>query len=290
MRLTPDEQALLPTDEDVAFYREHGWYISKKILPDDLIAEAIVGSERHFSGDRDATLPISDGFMDWKQGDGDGVRNCEYVTLQNRQIRKLIEYPLLGATAARLAGSRQIRLFDDQLIFKPPSTNGTSSVVGWHTDRAYWMTCTSTKMLTAWIPFHDCPAEMGPLLVIDRSHKWADTSSTRTFNNKDLGELEQKLSAEHGSVKKVPIILQRGQVSFHNCLSIHASDVNRSQSRRLSLALHMQDDDNRYRQYLNDKGVLWQIANDRICRQTSDGMPDYTDPQVFPVLWSDDCE
>lgn len=24
--------ALLPTEEDVAFYEEHGWYISKKVL------------------------------------------------------------------------------------------------------------------------------------------------------------------------------------------------------------------------------------------------------------------
>jgi hypothetical protein len=288
MKLNADEQALLPTDEDVAFYREHGWYVSKTILPDDLIDEAILGSERHFAGDRDARLPVEDGYMDWKPGDGDGVRNCEYVALQNRRIRRLIEYPLLGAIAARLAGSRAVRLFDDQLIFKPPTTNGTSSVVGWHTDRAYWLTCTSERMLTAWIPFHDCPAEMGPLLVIDGSHKWADTSSTRTFNKKELGDLERKLSAEHGPITKVPIILQRGQVSFHNCLTIHASDVNRSRSPRLSLALHMQDDENRYRQFLNDKGVPWQIANDRMCRQTPDGNPDYTDPEIFPVLWSDD--
>ena len=99
--------------------------------------------------------------------------------------------------------------------------------------------------------------------------------------------MERRLSAEYGPVRRVPIILERGQVSFHNCLSIHASDVNVSKSPRLSLALHMQDDSNRYRVFLNDKGIPWQLANDRLCRSAPDGTPDYTDPAVFPTLWDE---
>jgi hypothetical protein len=287
VKLTPEQYELLPSADDVAFYREHGYYISQKILPHELIDQAVRGSERHFAGQRDIALPIRGGFADWKPGDSDGVRNCEYVALQNREIRRLIEYPLIGAIAARLAGTPAIRLFDDQLIQKPPTPHSTTSVVGWHTDRAYWMTCTSEEMLTAWIPFHDCPAEMGPLVIIDGSHKWKATGSTRTFNNQDLSELERRFSAEHGPIKRVPIILERGQVSFHNCLSIHASDVNVSKSPRLCLALHMQDDSNRYRVVLNDKGVPWQLANDRMCRTAPDGTPDYADPAVFPTLWDE---
>jgi hypothetical protein len=44
--LTPEEQALLPTPTDVAFYRQHGWYISKRLLTDEEIDTAITGSER----------------------------------------------------------------------------------------------------------------------------------------------------------------------------------------------------------------------------------------------------
>ena len=121
MKLTPEQHELLPSADDVAFYREHGYYISKKILPQELIDQAVHGSERHFAGQRDIPLPISGGFADWKPGDGDGVRNCEYVALQNREIRRLIEYPLIGAIAARLAGTPAIRLWDDQLIRKPPT-------------------------------------------------------------------------------------------------------------------------------------------------------------------------
>src|SRR5215204_5629831 len=100
MKLSVDEQRLLPSPENVAFYREHGWYISDKIIPDDVIEEAIHGSERHFAGERDVPLPLASGYSDWRPGDGNGVRNCEYVSLQNRQIRRLVERPLIGAIAA----------------------------------------------------------------------------------------------------------------------------------------------------------------------------------------------
>ena len=109
MKLTEAETRLLPTDADVAFYREHGWYVTPKILPPDLLDDAWRGVERHFAGERDVALPVSGGFADWKPGDGDGIRNCEYVTLQNHQIRRLSAFPLLGAIAARLAGTRAVR-------------------------------------------------------------------------------------------------------------------------------------------------------------------------------------
>jgi len=46
MILSHEERELLPSDDDIAFYRRHGWYVSKKILPDAVIDEAIRGSER----------------------------------------------------------------------------------------------------------------------------------------------------------------------------------------------------------------------------------------------------
>jgi hypothetical protein len=288
MILSPEERELLPSDDDVAFYRRHGWYVSKKILPDAVIDEAIRGSERYFAGERDAALPITGGYSDWRPGHGEGIRNCEYVALQNREIRRLVEYPLLGAVAARLSGSPVIRLFDDQLIFKPPDASDAASVVGWHTDRAYWLTCTSENMLTAWVPFHDCPEIMGPVAVVDGSHQWSGTNELRTFKENNLEHLETRFKETGAPFVKIPMALQKGQVSFHHCRAIHGSDVNRGSFPRLSLAIHMQDGANRFRVYRNEHGIPWRLVNDQLCRQSSDGTPDYTDPEVFPVLWSED--
>lgn len=286
MLLAPELEALLPTDEEVASYQEHGWFRSKKIIPDDAIEAAIRGAERHWAGERDWALPEGIKFADWKPSDGGAIRNSEYTALQNREIRALIALPIIGAIAARLASTPVIRLWDDQLISKPTSTGSSGPVVGWHTDRAYWMTCTSEEMLTAWIPLQDTPEEMGPVTYIDGSHLWPETEGLRTFNSQDMESLEGRFGgADTRSLRRV-MAMERGQVSFHHSRMIHGSDVNRGAVPRMSIALHMQDDSNRYRTFLNEDGVAWHITNDDLARKGPDGQPDYTDPAVFPVLWS----
>lgn len=280
---TAGEQAPLPSDRDVDLYRERGWYRSPRIVPDGLINTALLGVERHFSGERDWSLPTTSGFSDWKPGD-EGLRSAEVIALRNRQLRELVSFPLLASIAARLSGSQQIRYFADTLIYKPPEDPNSVSVVGWHTDRAYWQTCTSEDMLTAWIPFQDTPAEMGPVMYVEGSHRWQGTDSMRTFRAQDLSQL-QALFSEHLPIVKRPMTLQRGEVSFHHSRLLHGSEPNRSGAPRIALALHLQPMENRYRVHRNEQGVPWHIFNDDLARKLADGTPDYADPAVFPLLW-----
>jgi hypothetical protein len=161
-----------PDDDDVAFYAEHrwfyaehGWWISPKVLSDDFIDAAVDAAERFYRA-RDRTLPFEDGYSNWTDDDGlDVVRNNEFVSLQTYDLRAVACQPVLGAMAARLAGTAGIRLLDDQLVYKPPSAPGAMTVVGWHADHAYWGTCSSERLLTAWIPFHDVDEDSGTLAV-----------------------------------------------------------------------------------------------------------------------------
>ena len=105
MQLSSEQLSLLPTDEDVAFYEEHGYYVAGKVLPDEVIDAAVRGAERHWAGERDWELPISAASATGSRGDGDTIRNSEYTALQNREIRALAEYPIIGAIAARLTRS-----------------------------------------------------------------------------------------------------------------------------------------------------------------------------------------
>ena len=72
--LTDSELAHLPTDEDVAFYQEHGWFLAPPVLSDEILSLAESGAERLYRGERDRTLPVESGFSDWRPEDGDGVR------------------------------------------------------------------------------------------------------------------------------------------------------------------------------------------------------------------------
>lgn len=295
MRLNSEHLALLPTSEDIAFYQEHGWYISKKIFSDEEIDALFDASERYYIGERDARLPAPiKSYLDWTPDQGDGLRLNDYIVLQSQQFRQFSLNPLLGAIAARLSGSDQIRLFNSSLVYKPPRDAGEDTLVGWHVDRAYWKTCTSNNMLTAWIPFHDCNEQMGTLTVIDSSHRWPDTEmiremrNSKTFLCNDFNKLECQLEECEMPIKKVPIILKKGQVSFHHCLTFHGSGLNRSTQPRRCLILHMQDQQNQYRVYLNPDGQPYVYNNDLFCCKLANGYPDYSDPLVCPVLWEEE--
>lgn len=284
--LSKEQLDLLPTEEDIAFYEEHGWFISKKVVPEEVLDEAFVGAQKFYNGDTDAIIPYETGYSDWKPGDGDAVRNNQHVSYRKKELRKLLQ-PIIGAIAAKLARSRGTRLFEDTLVYKAPINNKESGgIVGWHTDYSYSSVCTSNNMLSAWIPFHDVDEKRAPLVVIDGSHKWKGNEHMRTFNNQNLRDVEKSFFEPGKKVVEVPMILEKGQVSFHHCLTIHGSYPNFSDKARMAFALYLQDYDNRYQIYEN-QGKRVHHFLDNMCRKLSNGNPDYTDPAIFPTLW---CE
>lgn len=271
----------------VAFYQEHGWLVTSEVLDESLLDNAERGLQQHWAGHRDRILPgAGKRFADWMPGDGDGTRNNEYLSLQNRLVSDLAWSPVIGAIAAAAADVDGVRLFDDQMVYKPGGQ--TESVVGWHIDGDYWQTCSSQKMLTAWIPLHECPEESGPLVVLDGSHLWSHEldRSALSFHSKDMEGLARHVEGLGHEFKPVVLEMKRGQFSLHHCRTIHGSYPNRSPRPRIALAVHMQDGDNSYRQATRADGRPVQLYNDVISRRTADGQPDYHDDSVFPLLWS----
>lgn len=287
MNLTDMEQAYLPDEDAVGFYEEHGWYVTDCLLPADLLEAADYGIERYYAGERDMPLLIDDGYLDWRPDHGNILRLNDYVSLQNRELMALVRYQLVGAIAARLARTRTIRLFHDQLLYKPAYDKQDDNVVGWHSDRAYWRTCTSDRMLTAWIPLQDCTVQMGTLRMLDSSHRWPESRTLRTFREQDVDRLEAGLGQSQRVVKRVDLELKRGQISFHNALTLHGSGRNLSGLPRIALAVHMQDADNRYALGHDEHGRPFLHINDLACRKNGQGLPDYTDPHICPVLWQE---
>lgn len=273
-----------PTSEQVLFFEQHGYLISPPIIPAELIAAARYGVMRYYAGERDWHLPISGGFLDWREEHGDGLRINDYVSLQNRELRELVTYPGLGNIFAALARAAEIRLFHDQLISKAPDFRAKTAV-GWHVDGSYWRTCTSDRMLTAWIPLETYDEAMGPLNVIKGSHRWEGNDWMTTFNEQNLDALQARIDSTGEEVTQVPILLAPGQVSFHHARTIHGSLPNHGNRPRVALTVHVQDGSNRYRAHRDCRGKLAVHVNDALCRKGANGDPDYADPEICPLLW-----
>lgn len=284
LRAIDVDEGLLPTQEDVDFYRANGYYVSKRLFSEEEIDAALQAADEFYDGQYDFPEPAGKRWFGWTAADGDILRKNDHASLRKRGLMHLTHSARIGAVAARLAGSPAIRLWHDQLLYKPVDAPGKKANVGWHTDYGYWKTCSSPNMLTAWVPFHDCDEEMGTLAVIPGSHLWPDNTLNLDFFNPDLDELERRFDTGGHAVVKVPLKLKKGQMSFHHCLTIHGSGPNRSAKPRRSIAIHLQDDANRWREYRWESGELATHENDVLVRQV-DGHPDYTDPKICPQLW-----
>jgi hypothetical protein len=292
--LTEREQALLPTDEDVRFFAEHGWYLSKQLLSGDEVDELADAVERYYAGERSRRLPVRPPRLAyWAPGDGDVQRHNDYVHYESDAIAKALLKPVIGAVAARLAQASEIRVFQSTLIYKPPIADEPSNVVPWHFDKHYWSSSSSERMLTAFIPFHDCDEELGTITMVDGSHRWtevgADDTVVRHFADRDRDHLEELLSANAAhngaEVTKIPMIIPKGHMSFHHCRTYHGSAGNRGSRPRQAVSLHLQDGDNAYREFPLSDGTLASYNHDVLVRRTPDGRPDYADPEFCPTLW-----
>ena len=293
LTLTNEERDLLPSDAEVQEYRAHGWYLSRKLLSDDEIDRLLAASERFYAGYRDRPLPVKPpNLAYWEPSHGAVQRHNDYIHYESQEIGQILRKPLIGAVAARLAQTPEIRLFQSTLIYKPPAGDEVSNLVPWHADRHYWQTCTSDQMLTAFIPLHDCGVDMGTITMVDGSHKWREVAgddSTRHFAQRDRTELDAILRetarANGTRVEAIPMVIPKGHMSFHHCRIYHGSGHNVSGRPRRAISLHLQDQDNRWRPYRRPDGSLLVYNHDVVVRRTSQGTPDYSDPVYCPVLW-----
>jgi hypothetical protein len=292
--LTDRERSLLPSDSDIESYAAHGWYLSKKLFTDDEIDELHEATERYYAGERDRTLPVRPPKLAyWDPSKGDVQRHNDYVHYEHGGIARLLRKPLVGAVAAALARSDEIRVFQSTLINKPPIATEPTNLVPWHFDKHYWSTSTSSNMLTAFIPLHDCGEEMGTITMIDGSNRWreigSDDSVTRHFADRNPGDLESMLSQNaaynNASVVKVPMIIPKGHMSFHHCRTYHGSGANRSPRPRRAISFHLQDGENAYRRFELSTGELLAYNHDVLVKRLPDGRPDYSDPDFCPVVW-----
>jgi hypothetical protein len=293
-RLTAEEEALLPTDEEVKAYAEQGWFLTGKIFTDEEIDELTAAVDRYYEGERSRLLPVRPPKLAyWEPSHGPVQRHNDYVHYESDPIARILRKPLLGAVAARLAQAEEIRVFQSTLILKPPIASEPTNVVPWHFDKHYWSSCSSHNMLTAFIPFHDCDEEMGTITMVDGSHRWqeigTDDSMTRHFAERDNKDLERVLAdnaAYNGAeVRKIPMIIPKGHMSFHHCRTYHGSGPNRADRPRQAISFHLQDGPNEFQHYGLSDGGAAAYNHDVLVRKLDDGRPDYSDPAFCPVIW-----
>ena len=150
----------------------------------------------------------------------------------SRDFLELAKDPKILDMVAQLIGD-DIVLWGCHIFCKPA---GDGLETPFHQDGHYWpirplATC------TVWLALDESIKENGCLQVIPRSHRSAQCFEHLHEDREDL-VLNQRMRADlFDASESVDLELQPGQMSMHDVYMIHGANANRSNKRRVGVAL-----------------------------------------------------
>lgn len=155
-------------------------------------------------------------------------------------FRHLAHHPRITAEIAQLTRGSQIRLWHDQIQYKPAATGGVNM---WHQDGPYWPILRPKDQVTAWIALDDVDPANGCMSMVPGSQGWGDQIAVLH----GLKEFADMTSGNAGRpIEVVACPVHAGGVHYHHALTWHGSPANASGRPRRAIALHYMPDTTRY--------------------------------------------
>lgn len=153
----------------------------------------------------------------------------------NEHAREFVFGKRLARIATELMGTRGVRLYHDQALYKEAGGGYTP----WHVDQFYWP-LSNENSVTAWVPLDAVPLEKGPLCFA--------VGSQQIQENRDLAisdESEEKIGQfmklSDFPVDETPFDL--GEVSFHRGFTFHRAGPNQlEQPREVMTVIYIDSD------------------------------------------------
>lgn len=223
-----------PAKSEIAEFGTSGFITGPQLLGNEELRRARLSAERLAAGEHDKGAPparchkVDECLTKWK--------NSWWA---DTVLEAIATSEIIGRAAARLIGARSIYLWEDHLISKAPGVNNCGAV-GWHQDKKYWQSASDLRMLTAVVALDECDESSGCLYYIPGSHQWGLLPEGDFYNQSlELQKNHIRQNFALGGWREEPCILSAGYVSFHHCLTLHASLSNLSASPRRVLAVHL---------------------------------------------------
>lgn len=114
---------------------------------------------------------------------------------------------------------------------------GSEKIVSWHQDLTYWGMGETDDEVTAWIAFSDVSERAGCMRFVPGSHKLRIQPHNDSFSDDNLLSRGQEVAVEVDENDAVSDALAPGEMSLHHGRLFHASGPNRSDDRRIGMAI-----------------------------------------------------
>ncbi|RXZ84107.1 phytanoyl-CoA dioxygenase family protein [Paenibacillaceae bacterium] len=145
---------------------------------------------------------------------------------------------------AQLTQSDTLRIWHDQVQYKPPITGGPTR---WHQDHPAWPIIQPADLVSAWVALDDATIDNGCMWMVPGSHLWGDQQRFIGHGDDHLPfHRHPDLLPEGVDLTAVPFEIKKGQVGYHHCLTWHGAYPNRSERKRRAIAVHYMPGNVRY--------------------------------------------
>lgn len=147
-------------------------------------------------------------------------------------------HPEITSTVARLCQNTDtLRIWHDQIQYKPPRVGGPTP---WHQDFPAWPILQPADLVSAWVALDDAEIDNGCMWMVPGSHRWG-TGILSGTGPKFEPLFEPELlpdGVDPDGVKPEPLVVRKGEVAFHHCMTWHGSPSNLTDRPRRAIAVH----------------------------------------------------
>ncbi len=255
------------SDADVQEFHANGYLKGSQILSDEEVETLRAEVLRVIEG-REAEGPQPVLLRNFGKEDSP-VWQIVNIWMVSPPFRQLVEHPAIVEEIAQLTGARALRLFHDQIQYKPASKGGVNM---WHQDAPLWPILKPMTEVSAWVALDDVDEENGCMWMVPGSHLWGDHMAyLRTVPSFD--ELPKEFDGHTVEVLSRPVA--KGEVHYHHALTWHGSGPNVSGRPRRAIALHYMTDETRF--VASGEHVMKPFV------EASDG--EHVMGEGFPLVW-----
>jgi Phytanoyl-CoA dioxygenase (PhyH) len=222
------------SDEQVEFFREHGYLAGVRLLNDHQI-EALRNEVMELV---DPTHPGNSLFYEFNSNESADPQKILFHALGAWRIttglHDILWHPAFTVATSQLLDGA-VRFWHDQIFYKPAHHGG---VVIWHQDYSYWTRTQPMAHLSCWIGLDDSTRENGCVHYVPGSHRW-NLLPRADFANDMEAILSALTPVQKQEFKPVAIELNAGECSFHHPLMVHGSYENRTDKSRRAVVLNV---------------------------------------------------
>lgn len=258
------------TPHQIQQFDEQGFLLGGKVLDDDQV-ETLRNEMKRVIDEKDKPGVPQPVLLRNLSGDPSRpVWQIVNIWMASEPFSQLMRTPTILEEIAQLTRAQQLRIWHDQVQYKPAETGGVNM---WHQDSPLWPTLEpKTEQVTAWVALDDVDESNGCMSMVVGSHKWGN--KIEHFGSfKGWNGLPSEFEGHKIETRLCPV--KKGHVHYHHGLTWHGSHANTSGRPRRAIALH----------YMTQKTV-YNASKDHPCKHlitVADGQMIAGDN--FPLLW-----